>query len=109
MFLGLLSLASAPVDLNRRGFDGVLTQVPRLVESAEQQSGAAQRMVAVAVPGDDSPRRLTLEELLALPEPGERLARLADLCKDPRGVGDRAGKVEAVVPCPECRDPWFDQ
>jgi hypothetical protein len=63
VFLGLLSLASAPVGLNRRGFDGVLTQVPRLV----------------------------------------------DLCEDPRGVGDRAGKVEAVVPCPECRDPWFDQ
>ena len=28
---------------------------------------------------DDSPRRLTLEELLALPEPGQRLARLAEL------------------------------
>ena len=58
---------------------------------------------------DDSPRRLTLEELLALPEPGQRLARLADLREDPGGGGDRVGKAEDDVPRPERRDPVLDQ
>ena len=54
---------------------------------------------------DDSPRRLTLEELLAFPEPVQRLARLAELRQCPGGGGDRPGKVEDEVPCPGHRDP----
>ena len=58
---------------------------------------------------DVSPRRVTLEELLALPESGQRLARLADLREDPGGGGDRVGKSEDDVPRPERRDPVLDQ
>ena len=47
---------------------------------------------------DESPRRLTLEELLALPEPGQRLARLAELRQDPGGGGDRVGRLRTTFP-----------
>ncbi len=95
--------------VRRRGFERAVAQAPRLVEPAEQQTGTTQRVVGPAAMADDSPRRLTLEELLALPEPGQRLARLADLREDPGGGGDRAGKVEDDVPRPERRDPVLDQ
>ena len=58
---------------------------------------------------DDSPRRLTLEELLAFPEPVQRLARLAELRQYPGGGGDRGGKQEDDVPRPDHRDPVLDQ
>ena len=66
-------------------------------------------MVGLPVEADDAPRRLTLEELLALPESGQRLACLADLREDPGGGGDRVGKVEDDVPRPVRRDPVLDQ
>ena len=65
-------------------------------------------MVGPAETDDDSPRRLTLEELLAFPEPVQRLARLAELRQDPGGGGDREGKQEDDVPRPEHRDPVLD-
>ena len=55
--------------VRRREFDRAVTQPPRLVEPAEPQSGATQRTVAPTEILDDSPRLLTLEELLAFPEP----------------------------------------
>ena len=47
---------------------------------------------------DESSRRLTLEELLAFPEPVQRLARLAELRQRPGGKGDRPGKQEDRFP-----------
>ena len=95
--------------VTRRGFDRAVAQAPRLVEPAEQQTGATQRVVGPAAMADDSPRRVTLEELLAFPEPVQRLARLAELRQDPGGGGDRVGKLEDDVPRPEHRDPALDQ
>ena len=66
-------------------------------------------MVGPAAWTDDSPRRLTLEELLALPEPSQRLARLPDLRGGPGGAGDQAGKTADDVPYLECRNPVLDQ
>ena len=57
-----------------RGFNRAIAQAPRLVEPAEQQTGATHRVVGPAAMTDDPPRRLTLEELLALPDPAQRLA-----------------------------------
>ena len=65
-------------------------------------------MVGPAETDDDSPRRLTIDELLAFPEPVQRLARLAELRQDPGGRGDRKGKQEDDVPRPERRDPVLD-
>jgi hypothetical protein len=96
-------------ELTRRGFDRAVAKAPRLVEPAEQQTGATQRVVFPAETADESPRRLTLEELLAFPEPVQRLAFLAELRQDPGGGGDREGKYEDDVPGPEPRDPVLDQ
>ena len=95
--------------LMRRGFDRAVGQAPRLVEPAEQQTGATQRVVEPAEIADVSPRRLTLEELLAFPEPVQRLARFAELPQCPGGGGDREGKQEDDAPRPEHRDPVLDQ
>ena len=66
--------------LTRRGFDRAVAQAPRLVEPAEQQTGATQRIVGPARLPDTSPRRLTLEELLAFPEPAQRLGSSSPSC-----------------------------
>jgi hypothetical protein len=55
--------------LRRRGFDRASAQALRLVESAEQKSRAAQRVVGRPDKADDSMRRETLEEPLPFPEP----------------------------------------
>ncbi len=57
----------------------------------------------------DDKCHLTFEELLAFPEPVQRLARLADLREDPGGGGDRAGKQDDDVPGSEDRDPVLEQ
>src|SRR6266536_2898382 len=54
---------------------------------------------------DDSPRRLTLEELLTLPDPAQRLVRLADLRQRPGGGGDRPGKKHGDIS--SYRDPML--
>ena len=59
-------------ELRRRGFDVALAQPPRLVEPAQQQSGATQRVVGPVAIADDSARREPLEELRAFPEPVQR-------------------------------------
>ena len=82
-----------------RGFDRATAQAPRFVELPEQQTGATHRVVGPAAMTDDSPRRLTLEELLSLLDPAQRLARLADLRQRPSGGGDRPGKKDGDV-CP---------
>src|SRR5438445_6352874 len=63
----------------RRRVERAVAQALRLVEPPEQQSGTTQRPIAPAATGDAPPRRLTLEELLPFPEPGQRLARVAEL------------------------------
>ena len=74
------------------GFNRATAQAPRLVEPAEQQTGAPHRVIGPAAMTDDSPRRLTLEELLTLSHPAQRLAGLADLRQRPGGGGDRPRK-----------------
>ena len=95
--------------VTRRGFDRAVAQAPRLVEPAEQQRGSTKRVVAPADQADDSPRRLTLEELLAFPKPVQRLTRLAELRQYPGGGGDRPGKMDDDVPRPGHRDPALNQ
>ena len=95
--------------VTREGFDRAVGQAPRLVEPAEQQTGPTQRVVVPAAMVDESPRRLTLEKLLAFLEPVQRLARLAELRQDPGGGGDRPGKQEDDVPGPNHRHPVLDQ
>ena len=65
--------------LRRSGFDRAVGQAPRLVEPAERETGATQRVIVPITLEDDSPRGQTLDELLAFPEPVQRLARLAEL------------------------------
>src|ERR1700675_3774348 len=95
--------------VTRRGFARAVAQAPRLVEPAEQETGAPQRVVIPTEIRDDFPRRLTLEELLAFPEPAQRLARFAKLRQRPGGGGDRPGKVEDDVPRPDHRDPVLER
>ena len=61
----------------RRELDSAIAQAPRLVEPAEQQTSATQRVVGPGGMADNSPRRLPLHELLAAarsPRPGPRSA-----------------------------------
>ena len=86
-----------------RGFNRAIAQAPRLVEPAEQQTGATYGAVGPAAMTDNSPRRLMLEELLALPNPVQRLARLADLRQRPGGGGDRPRKMDGDISSPKHR------
>src|SRR5262249_19255045 len=69
--------------MTRSGFDCIVTETLRLMEPAEHQAGAAERMIVPAPMEHDSSGRLTLKKLLGLPKPGLRLARLAHLGQDP--------------------------
>ena len=51
-------------------------------------------MIGPAAKGDNSTRYLTVEELLAFPEPVQRLARFAELRQCPGGGGERPGKLD---------------
>ena len=55
-----------------RGFDGLVAEMPRLVEAAEQQAGSTQRLVHPGTTADEA-ARLALEELLDFAEPVQRL------------------------------------
>src|SRR6185295_9500404 len=79
------------IDATRCGINRAVAQALRLVQPAEQQTGASQRIGGPTVP-DSSPRRLTLEELLAFPQPVERLGRVAEICQGPGGVRERSRK-----------------
>src|SRR5262245_57785339 len=91
-----------------RDFEPAVAEASRLVEPVEPQTCATQRVVAPGAMEGDSPRRLTLEELLAFPEPIQRLASLTELRQCPGGGGDRPGKVEDEVPCPGNRHQAFN-
>ena len=95
--------------LRRRGFDRTVAQAPRVLEPAEPHTGATKRVVGPAQIADESPRRLTLEEMLGFPEPAQRLGRFAELREDPGGGSDGEGKQESDVPCSVRRDPVLDQ
>ena len=95
--------------LTRGGFDCAVAQAPRLVELAEQQSGPTQHLVGPPDEAEVSPRPVAPGELLALAEPRQRLARVAELREGPRGGGDRGGKSEDGISRPLGRDPVLDQ
>jgi hypothetical protein len=95
--------------VRRRIFERAVGHALGLVEPAEQQSGTPEPMVVPAVTVDESLRCVVLEELLALPEPGQRFARIAELREDPGGGGDRMGKGEDDIPRPIRGDSGFDQ
>jgi hypothetical protein len=59
------------IDATRSGLNRAVAQALRLVEPAEQQTGASQRNIDKTVP-DTSPRRLPLEAPLAFTEPAKR-------------------------------------
>jgi len=80
--VGLAALSIAPVGMRRdvaeqvlsmgrepgltyKRFNCALTQTPRLVEPAEQQTGATERLVHLATMAEEASRLLTLEQLLA--------------------------------------------
>ena len=75
------------------GINRAIGQAPGIIKPAEQQTRTTHRVVGPAMMGDDSSLRLTLEQLLALPD---QLSprRLADLRQRPGGGGDRPGKLE---------------
>src|SRR5215510_4799212 len=85
-----------------------MTQASCLVEPAEQQTGATHRMICPTPMTDDSSRRVTLEQLLDLPDAPERLLRLASLRHRPGGGSDRPGKMDAYISRLEHRDPVPD-
>src|SRR5262245_37985947 len=60
--------------VTRRAFDRAVSEAPRLVEPAEPQTGASQRVVGPAVNAHDAARGVTLEELLTFAEPAQRFA-----------------------------------
>src|SRR6266567_7588383 len=91
-----------------RGFDRVMTQAPRFIEPAEQQTGATHRMVCPTAMTDDPPRRVTLEQPLDLTDLGQRLVRLAGLRHRVGGGGDRPGKMDAYISRLEHRNPVPD-
>src|SRR5215831_4616690 len=82
-----------------------MTQASCLVEPAEQQTGATHRMICPTPMTDDSSRRVTLEQLLDLPDAPERLLRLASLRHRPGGGSDRPGKMDAYISRLEHRNP----
>jgi hypothetical protein len=67
-----------------REFKGAVAEAPRLGESAEEQTGATQRVVAPAEMANGSARRLTLEEVLCFLEAIQCLAGIVELRQDPR-------------------------
>ena len=95
--------------LKLRRLNRTITQPPGLVDQAKKQSGTAQHAVRAATLTDDPPCCVALNQLLALAEAGQRLASLADLCKDPSGGGDCVGKHDNDFPGPEHRDHTLDQ
>ena len=94
--------------LTPSGFDRAIGQTPRLVKPAEQQTGATHRAVRPAAMADDPPRRLMVEELRALPDPVQGLARLAKLGQYPGGGRNRPRKMHGDVCGAKHRDPVFD-
>src|SRR5262245_51652506 len=84
--------------LARRGLDRTFAQALRLVEPAEQQTGATQRVTGPSENAEPS-RQLTLEKPLAFPEPVQRLVRFAELRQNPGRVGDNEGKHGSKVLC----------
>src|SRR5262245_15159348 len=78
--------------LQRRAFECPVAQTTRLVESAKQETGATEGVVAPAELSASSPDRLTLEEMLTFLESIQHLARLTELGEDPGRGRDGVGK-----------------
>src|SRR5262252_1060312 len=77
--------------LSRKGCGNAVDEATRLVEPAEQQTGATQREAGPGAMADEPPCLLPLDELLAFRETVERLACLAELRQEPGGGGDPEG------------------
>ena len=95
--------------MSGREFDRAVTQTLRLVEPAEQQTGATQRMVVPAAMADESLRRLTLES--CSPSRSRSSASLASpSCARTQAEEATAdGSRSDDVPRPEHRNPVLDQ
>ena len=93
----------------RRELDGAVPPAPGLVQRAEQQTGAPQRVIGRAESGDVAPRRVPFEERRAFSKPSHSLARLAELRQHPGGLGEREGKQDIDVADPIHRDRSADQ
>ena len=88
---------SGETRLMLRRFERAITQAPGLVEPSEHQIGATHRLVAPAAMTDDSLRQLTIEKLLTLSRPAERLIGSADLSQHPGGGGDCPRKEDSDI------------
>src|SRR5215467_7197684 len=95
-------------EVTRREFHRAAAQAPRFVEPAEPQTGATQRAVGPADIVHDSPRSVTVNELLGFLEPTLRLVRMAEFRQHPGGGGNRIGKRQGDVPGTNYRDPGLN-
>jgi ubiquinone biosynthesis protein Coq4 len=93
----------------RNGFDHAVTQVPRLVELAKQQTGATHQVVDPAKMTDDPHGRLTVDERPGLPEPVQRLTDLPELRQYPGRGSDRGRKQEDDLARSDSRDPLLNE
>ena len=108
-FALLQAVAELPEEALRRELDAPAGRRVPLRDAPVSRPRVHLQARAHAVIVDESLRCVVLETLLALPEPGQRLARVAELRKDPGGGGDRMGKGEDDIPRPVRRDPVLDQ
>src|SRR5215831_2712732 len=92
--------------MDATGLHRVVTQALRIVEPAEQQTRATERVVGPAWDADHSSGR---EELFGFLEPAQRLTGFAELRQYPGRGGDCIGKVEEDVSGPDPRGPVLDE
>jgi hypothetical protein len=89
--------------LPRRDLDDLIAQAPGLIEPAEEQADAPERVARRAAGADDVARREVLHEPRGFAEPILGLARLTELRHDPGPLGGRPGQREDRVGRPEGR------
>src|SRR5262245_51913392 len=73
-----------------RGCDRAIAQVPGLIESSKQQTGATDCKVGPATMTKDSTRCLFIQEPLGLLDPAKRLLDIADLRQSQSRGGNRS-------------------
>jgi hypothetical protein len=81
----------------------------RVIQPAEQQSGAAQPGIVQTNLLDNSTRCPTREKLITLPQTAQCFARLADLSKDPGRRSNGVGKRDEDVPLAVLRHSALDE
>jgi hypothetical protein len=96
------------VDASQRRRRRTIGQALGFVEQTEVETGASNRNVDESGSGLP-PGRLIRQESLALPEPAERRARVADVCEGPGRVAERVRQVVGDVRGPQRLDLALDQ